>query len=538
MANVETKHPFLHSLIDSIESGDIVIPDFQRSFVWEPEAVRELLVSIVAGYYIGALLSLNVQKSKSEFAIKLVEGVEKNNPKAKISSIVKVMLDGQQRISSLYYAFKKPDMGLKNQKNRYFFFLDIDLALKGGEESINDAVIGVSSNHKNKLEEVYNNKSIVEFSQLTDTVYLHEKFQKHKKVKEIIKLAESIKLYELTIIEMPSDTSPVRIVETFERINRTGKPLSIFELLTARLYNKGVKLRDLLEKSIQSEPLLKIIQPETILRIMVLIQESKEVKEPNKEQILKLKWDTFEKNWERACEGLVLACNKLTNIKTGYGVIDLNKWMPYQSMLVPLSALLLHLKETKKDNNQNYIKLDKWYWTSVFNETYEQSTNSVSKQDYEQMMNYFSDSNKIPKSIIDFDINNIDLTVESQGSAVYRGIMCMITKKGAFDFKTGQEPKFSPSDIQDDHIFPKSIFKENKILNRTLITKNQHKSDNKPSKYFKNLEKNHSIQELQKILDTHIISDSCYNFLLTDDLDNFLIEREKGFRKEIEYLTV
>ena len=79
MSKVDTNHPDLETLLKRVYDGEVVIPDFQRSFVWDPEAVRELLVSIVAGYYVGALMSLNVQRTKSPFALKLIEGVEHVN---------------------------------------------------------------------------------------------------------------------------------------------------------------------------------------------------------------------------------------------------------------------------------------------------------------------------------------------------------------------------------------------------------------------------------------------------------------------------
>jgi len=37
-----------------------------------------------------------------------------------------------------------------------------------------------------------------------------------------------------------------KIVETFERTNRTGKPLSVFDLTVARVYKYNINLRDLL----------------------------------------------------------------------------------------------------------------------------------------------------------------------------------------------------------------------------------------------------------------------------------------------------
>ena len=405
--------------------------------------------------------------------------------------------------------------------------------MKGGD-SFDDSVIGISSNHKNKLNELRNDKAIIEFNKLNDTVYIHERFAKHKKIREILQLIKSINGYELTIIELPNNTELGRIVETFERINRTGKPLTIFELLTARLYLRKIKLRELLEEAYQNDPLLKQFEPETILRVICLLRN----KEPNKNSILK-KMDPkdFISDWSRACSALLLCYNKLTNIKTGYGVIDISKWMPYNSMIVPLAALLQHLKETKTDNQNNFAKLDFWYWRSIFNESYEQSSNTVSFQDYKDMLIFFKDKTKMPKSIEDFKISTIDFSVDSQGAAIYRGLICMMVKKGAYDFITGQEPKFEPDKIQDDHIFPKKIFKENSILNRTLITTNQRKSKKRPSHFFKDLIKTHTQYGLEKILESHIISKNSLKFLLNDDLINFMKLRKDSLEKEVNKLT-
>ncbi|RKX91709.1 MAG: hypothetical protein DRP84_11215, partial [Spirochaetes bacterium] len=82
------------NLVEGVYKGEIVLPDFQRSFVWEPEGVRELLVSVLGDYFIGVMLVLEIFKGDSPFALRLFEGVEKVNGAAKIQSIVKIILDG------------------------------------------------------------------------------------------------------------------------------------------------------------------------------------------------------------------------------------------------------------------------------------------------------------------------------------------------------------------------------------------------------------------------------------------------------------
>jgi len=75
----------VEDLVKSVKNGDIVLPDFQRSFIWEPEDVRELLVSVLGNYFIGSMLILEHFRDESPFALRLVEGVKRVNEGAKIS---------------------------------------------------------------------------------------------------------------------------------------------------------------------------------------------------------------------------------------------------------------------------------------------------------------------------------------------------------------------------------------------------------------------------------------------------------------------
>ena len=45
-------------LLDDLHNGQLALPDFQRSFVWAPDATRELLVSMIRSFPAGALLFL------------------------------------------------------------------------------------------------------------------------------------------------------------------------------------------------------------------------------------------------------------------------------------------------------------------------------------------------------------------------------------------------------------------------------------------------------------------------------------------------
>jgi len=41
----------VRDLISKVYEGNIVLPDFQRSFVWEPQDITDLLVSVLGDYF-------------------------------------------------------------------------------------------------------------------------------------------------------------------------------------------------------------------------------------------------------------------------------------------------------------------------------------------------------------------------------------------------------------------------------------------------------------------------------------------------------
>ncbi|EGO9049092.1 DUF262 domain-containing protein, partial [Enterococcus faecalis] len=107
-------------------------PALQREFVWKPEQIERLFDSIMKGYPIGSFLFWNVQNeniNKYEFYNILKEYHQRDarhNTKINIShkDSVTAILDGQQRITSIYIALKgtysyKIKGAWKNNDNAY-----------------------------------------------------------------------------------------------------------------------------------------------------------------------------------------------------------------------------------------------------------------------------------------------------------------------------------------------------------------------------------------------------------------------------------
>ncbi len=519
------------SLVEGVYKGEIVLPDFQRSFVWEPEDVRELLVSVLGDYFIGTMLILEIYKDDSPFALRLFEGVENVNSKAKIQSIVKIILDGQQRTTALFYALYEPDIPLKGRKSAYKFYLDLEKALHGDWD---DAVIGVNVRDKKRLKEITSKNLVIPFGCIKERSEIVKRFRYNPQFSQIYELIDNFLKKPIHMIKLPRDTDLEKIIETFERINRTGEPLSVFELLTARLYKHKIKLRDLLDDAKSKYEIIKIIKPEFILKVIALIRGE----EPKRRNLLNLNPKNFINDWNGAISSLNEAYKRVMDIRDGYGVFDFSKWMPYTTMLVPLAAIIYYIKTNKLQTPESYKKVTRWYWISVFLNRYDQAVDTTSYSDYKAVEEWLKDDSKIPEFVKKFNINDVDIDVDKQGAATYRGVMNLIVLSGAFDFKTGQPPQFYKKKVQDDHIFPKSKYNINSVINRTLITTNTAKGNQNPSKYFKDRINDYGKDKLKAILTTHLIPENAIDDLLTDNINAFLEKRKQKILEKIKDMVV
>ena len=82
----------IQTILDQIDLGSIALPQFQRGYVWNRDQVKTLMHSLYHRFPIGSLLVWVTSTDKAATG-----GSDKGSP-----HVVKLLLDGQQRITSLY----------------------------------------------------------------------------------------------------------------------------------------------------------------------------------------------------------------------------------------------------------------------------------------------------------------------------------------------------------------------------------------------------------------------------------------------------
>ena len=326
---------------------------------------------------------------------------------------------------------------------------------------------------------------------------------------------------------------------TFDRINRKGITIGLFDIAVAAFYKYGnikepfEKLQDYLDEEYESGSLRipfldsgKGIRGEDILRIMALIlrvtvkraeilggihdklqiAKEGEIVETIGKRMIDAE-NPLSDVWKYAKDSYIKALERL---RERYGVYSFdpskkNSSMPYSSML-PVLAAFLHVAEyhpnARAHGNWVEAMIDFWYWISVFDKRYSSTPDTTSETDVNQFRSWVdslvTSSPAHPNFFKNYCGKNvsIDLAKTKQGQAIFRGILNIIYKEGALDWldnggKIPQLKGLSPKDLNQDHIFPKSPPKgttypgsimgipidtiKNSILNVTLISEGANK---------------------------------------------------------------
>jgi hypothetical protein len=126
MAKVKPDQIQFNELMMKVGNGDVRIPDFQREFVWDRSQILKLLDSVYRHYPIGSFLFWEttdaIQSYRRVGDIDLQKGDGKKS--------VQYVLDGQQRITSLYASLQQATIvhrvnGRKVNKSLEIYF-DLD----------------------------------------------------------------------------------------------------------------------------------------------------------------------------------------------------------------------------------------------------------------------------------------------------------------------------------------------------------------------------------------------------------------------------
>lgn len=476
------------TILDQIDLGSMALPEFQRGYVWNREQVRGLMHSLYYRHPVGSLL---VWLTRTEIADTRGNGVL-------TPGTVKLLLDGQQRITSLY--------GIIRATPPKFF--------EGNAKAFTDLYF----NLKDEIFEFYapvkmrDNPlwiSVTEVMQTGPAQFMQRIFkieelsqQKIQIYIDRINTIYSIKDIDLHIEEVTGEEKTIDIVvDIFNRVNSGGTKLSKGDLALAKICATWPDARQEMNKRLAKwEEYRFNFKLEWLLRIINSIITGEALFTALKDMDV----FTFQKGLKEAEK----ATNTLLNLISGRLGLDHDRVLGSRASF-PLMARYLAQQNFKIKNYKEWDKLLYWYIHTFLWGRYAGSTESVLARD----LNLISDGDGVLDRLIeelrqnrgDLRLYPDDFRGWSKGTRFYPLLYMLTRVHKAKDWKTGIELKqylFGKLNcLQVHHIFPRKLLYKhgysksqvNAIANFTFITQdtNLQISDRQPLEYLEEIESQH-----------------------------------------------
>ena len=209
----------LSSLLHFIDVGDIGLPDIQRPFVWKNAKVRDLFDSMYRGFPVGYLL---FWENAVESGAKQIGLDEKQRDVP-----ARLIVDGQQRLTSLYAVFRGQKVLDENYAYRQ---IEIAFRPSDGQFEVADAAIRRDPEWIPNISQLWSSgassRKLVNgfIEKLGQKVELSEAEEEH--IAHNLDRLFDLQKYPFTALEIAQSVEEEQVADIFVRINSEGVKLN------------------------------------------------------------------------------------------------------------------------------------------------------------------------------------------------------------------------------------------------------------------------------------------------------------------------
>lgn len=520
----------IDELARRVLAGDILLPQFQREFVWKRQQVLDLLDSIARNYPIGSLLLWQSrQKLRSENRIADLKIVL---PKPDYP--VNYLLDGQQRLSAicgaLYWNEPNPNSiwniayDLRKQE-----FLHLD--------TLDDP-----PQHQVRMNKLSDGAAFYKFYATLDSLSAPDKDDLKTNADALFNRFKDYKVAVVTLGDMSiKDVAPI-----FERINSTGTRLTVVDLMRAATWSQEFDLIDSIDGVLQvlSAKDFGGIDRKVILRTLSAAAGGgfsvESIDSLRKHPADKLKDATT--NCQAAYE-------KTVDFLTTQIRIPSDSIIPYANQVVVLSEIFRLLPTP---GAEQYTEIRKWFWRTASSGYFSGWNTGGMARDQAAVVGFAS--GKAKEIVITAYKPNPAIWVSKpfrSDSAHAKTLAIILAHHSPLDILTGQHidviQALAWTNLKEfHHFFPKDYLKNvgvdpgpaNSLCNIIMLTSASNKqiSNRPPSDYLKEVQAVAG-PGLTSWLSSNLISDEAFTAALHDDYNSFLKARAKTIDEIITKLA-
>lgn len=513
----------LANLIANVENGDYRIPQFQREFVWPKSKIRELFDSIYREFPIGSFFLWKAGREhnglfRHTVAFDLLPVGEHDS--------ISFILDGQQRITSLYVALKGMAVRYDGHVTDYG---RICFDLK--EERFVDR----SPDNKRHVSvaDLWGPNSMA-LSRQIDEDY----------ITTYDRCWRTLQTYPVSIVEV-RDKDLSDVCKIFQRINQSGKRLDRFDLISAMTFSLDFDLRERFKEDmirpLEAKNFGKI-SPAIVTQLLALDKTG----QCTERHEFGLTSDDIQTHWKPVVDAILLAADTL---RKNMGVAN-SDYVPYDALLTLLAYYFL--KSGKRSPSaEHMIWLNRWFWRSAFGQRYGSGGPTRMAQDANLITKLIAGEEAIFEVPLNLSVPAlVKVRMTQTRSAVRNAFLCLLAirdprhlvNNNSLDLVGGAISGFTES--EKHHIFPRAFLRDygpdgadiHSLPNFCFLPSELNKriSDSRPSEYFPMLHRENPKFEVASA--THLLPKSTDGCISGDDYLKFLDVRGQLIIEEVRRL--
>ena len=279
----------ISDLIGKMKSDYLVLPSFQREFVWKPEQKARLIESVIRNYPIGTFMLLPYAHNKDLGICSFLK-----QDSERINSPKFYVIDGQQRLRTFLELLHPPrsftpakKIVFGSREFKVYLKVDVDPDRLPTDIKKPSFVISKKLHVKEEIDNYEEQGAArempIEF--VLSTQFINKWFKlafkngmtknARKWRRNVLEISRRIRAYQCPVESISIKLSPEDHTNIFTLLNEGGTDLTTFDQLSAKLHRGEVKLRDLWREARNKYPIFDDyhLDPVYILKVLVLIKK-------------------------------------------------------------------------------------------------------------------------------------------------------------------------------------------------------------------------------------------------------------------------
>lgn len=524
----------LSELLNEMGKGKLQVPRFQRRFVWPVTKTRALLDSMYKEFPIGTFFLWRAPAGGPPLSRPLSElGIPAPKKGAELSYI----LDGQQRLTSLYVVIK----GLVfNQYDYGQVCIDLETATRyeqSTEEGFEDHIF------------VYRKPDARQFIAVKDLIgpkhmTIFEDIPKEWKP-AFIKAHNLVQTYPFSVVKI-QEQSLGDAIEIFQRINQGGRRLSRYDLVCANVWREDFDFRRRvgeLNDQFARKGFGKLHETIYTQTFALLTKDACTTAVE-----LSLKTDEIVKVWNSVIKAIRLAVDFSVN---SLGV-KRSEYLPYRGILVVLAYYFYHAPSSALSLAERGT-LWNWFWRVTLSERYSHTSPSRMAEDAHKLRELINGEDVVfeyPAKVTADAVARTRMT--STSSALRNAVICMLALRQPKNLKDGSLVNLADDFFSDlkkaerHHIFPVSYLRKrgwsplsvHLVPNFCFVPADLNKeiSSRAPKEYLDEYRTSNSL--FDEAAGSHLLPVQEGAAIWKNEFDGFISERSKLIADELSRLLI